>query len=302
MITDELDINLVTQAASQLFNGHIDLERAKSGVSTYVYRIFHGGKIFYLRVLPENASFAAEAKAHEIMLSHGIIVPEPICYEHKNALLGKSVMLTSEIPGHCLGDDAPNAADILFAAGKQLALINRIPVDGFSWIDRNRHTTLKGEKATFQEHYYDKLYADIELLNGHGFDTAGLKEIVDKAYPLLNTDDAYLAHGDFDSTHLFHQDGRYTGIIDFGEIRGSHRLYDLGHYRLHETDSGFASLLSGYKTIFPIAENDMIKINYLALFVGLSRCKYRHYKKLIKKHLEAMGEHQIITRQEGAPI
>ena len=30
---------------------------------------------------------------------------------------------------------------------------------------------------------------------------------------------AWLAHGDFDTSPIFQADGRYTGLIDFGEIR-----------------------------------------------------------------------------------
>ena len=40
---------------------------------------------------------------------------------------------------------------------------------------------------------------------------------------------AWLAHGDFDATAIFYRDGRYSGLIDFGEIRGTEPLFDLGH-------------------------------------------------------------------------
>lgn len=42
----------------------------------------------------------------------------------------------------------------------------------------------------------------------------------------------YLAHGDFDTTHIYQDNGRYTGIIDFGEIRGADRWYDLGYFHM----------------------------------------------------------------------
>lgn len=109
-----------------------------------------------------------------------------------------------------------------------------------------------------------------------------------KAYLLLETSDAYLAHGDFDDSHIFHYNGQYTGIIDFGEIRGSHHLYDLGHYRLHDNIGGFRHLVKGYNEIKTLVQEDYAKIDYLALFVGLRRSKYEHYRNLIKKQLDVI--------------
>ena len=42
---------------------------------------------------------------------------------------------------------------------------------------------------------------------------------------------AWLAHGDFDCSHIYVADGRYSGIIDFGEIRGANPWYDLAQFR-----------------------------------------------------------------------
>ena len=289
MITNEIDINLVQQAISNYFCFNVELEPMKSGVSTYVYRVRHNNQLYYLRVLPEDASFAAEAKAHEIMLEYGVNVPKPIYFEHKNILLSKSLMLTSNIPGHCIGKGDTNNADILLNAGKQLALINNIRVDGFSWINRNNFNELTGEKHTFKEYYYNKLYADIDSLQNYGFDTDNIKKIMDKAYPMLEIKDAFLVHGDFDHSHIFHYDGLYSGIIDFGEIRGSHYLYDLGHFKLHEDFDSFKHLAEGYNDVHKLAAEDYIKIDYLALFVGLGRSKYEHYRNLVKKQLEELS-------------
>jgi aminoglycoside phosphotransferase (APT) family kinase protein len=46
-----------------------------------------------------------------------------------------------------------------------------------------------------------------------------------------------LAHGDFDVTPIFQQDGAYTGLIDFGEIRGAEPFHDLGHFHLHDGEA-----------------------------------------------------------------
>jgi Ser/Thr protein kinase RdoA (MazF antagonist) len=61
---------------------------------------------------------------------------------------------------------------------------------------------------------------------------------------------AWLAHGDFDTTAIFQTGGQYSGLIDFGEIRGTEPLFDLGHFLLHDHEHPPAplvnDLLAGY--------------------------------------------------------
>jgi aminoglycoside phosphotransferase (APT) family kinase protein len=68
-----------------------------------------------------------------------------------------------------------------------------------------------------------------------------------------NLRQAHLAHGDFDTTPIFHNDGRYTGLIDFGEIRGTEPSFDLGHFLLHDGESLpfplFDEVLTGYADV-----------------------------------------------------
>src|SRR6185437_2378193 len=107
--------------------------------STYVYRLRQAERICYLRVLPErDASFAPEVFAHQRLRALGVKVPEIISFEHKNETLGRSVMVTSEIKGASLARCADTQAQrrILRAAGRDLAVINSLPVQGFGWIQR----------------------------------------------------------------------------------------------------------------------------------------------------------------------
>jgi aminoglycoside phosphotransferase (APT) family kinase protein len=64
---------------------------------------------------------------------------------------------------------------------------------------------------------------------------------------------ARLAHGDFDSTAIFQRDGDYSGLIDFGELRGTEPLFDLGHFHLWEHQRTplplWEALLAGYREV-----------------------------------------------------
>lgn len=49
-----------------------------------------------------------------------------------------------------------------------------------------------------------------------------------------------LVHGEFDTSHIFGRDGEYTGLIDFGEIRGADYSFDFATLmvNMYEPDRG----------------------------------------------------------------
>ncbi len=102
-----------------------------------MFRVTTGSGTYYVRFLPEAASFAAEVMAHNILLDMGVIVPRVIGFEHRNETTGLSVMITAEIPGVSVEDEWPrnNQGGILREAGRQIARVHEVSVDGFGWID-----------------------------------------------------------------------------------------------------------------------------------------------------------------------
>ena len=74
-----------------------------------------------------------------------------------------------------------------------------------------------------------------------------------------------LAHGDFDPTHVFAARGRYTGIIDFGEIRGAPTLYDLAHWALQ---APVDRLLAGYAQVAPLPADHERIVARMSIQIG----------------------------------
>lgn len=226
----------------------LEIERVTEGVSTFVYRIMRGGECFYLRLLPEiGASFAPEVHAHVVLRARGVAVPEVVAYEHRHVEVGLSSMLTTEVSGvplsRLVAEDERVA--LLHGAGRDLAIINSIPVAGFGWIVRDSPamTTLTAELPTNRAILLGDLEDNLSLLIRRGlapFERTAIERAVEQFAALLDTPRGWLAHGDFDPTHIYGQDGRYTGIIDFGEMRGGARTYDLGHFALRAWEPGGA--------------------------------------------------------------
>jgi len=259
----------------------VDIERAGDGISTLVYRLRRGEETFYLRVLPEAGdSFAPEAYVHMLLRRRGVRVPEVLYLEHRNAVLQRSVMVTTEIRGrpvaHRPKDQA--MAHILMEAGRELAIINSIPVEGFGWIKRDRAsvTRLEAEQSSNRAFLLEGLDQHLSVLGGTVLTPQKVRRIRDllsEHSAWVDVGQASLAHGDFDPTHIYQEDGRYSGIIDFGEIRGADPLYDLGHFRLHDGETvpyqALPPLLAGYRQVVPLPPDHERRIALLSLLIGI---------------------------------
>jgi aminoglycoside phosphotransferase (APT) family kinase protein len=254
--------------------------RAETGVSTPVYRVWAGDEIFYLRMAetPE-ASLLPEMKLHTRLIELGVKVPAIVYFDPFEPAVERSVMVTTAIKGDCIGNhpiDSTTRA-ILRDAGRDLAIINSIPVHGFGWVmDGIRGDVLEAEHATFHEWAVEYLDAVQDLHDAQILGVAEkeiVHETIERAVSRLPDEQGWLAHGDLDVTHIFQEHGRYTGIIDFGEIRGAHRLYDLGHFRLHDGErlehSLLLSLLGGYQDVRPLPPDAGWHIQATALMIGV---------------------------------
>ena len=273
----------VSALATRIFSATAPLvvERVPEGVSTRVYRISRGEETFYLRVLPEaGASFAPEVRVHQLLHTLGVRVPAVVYFEPSHEELRRSVMVTTAIPGCSLSAHPahPAVPHVLREAGQQLALINTVPVDGFGWMRREAACgdRLVGEHPTQRAFATEHLEADLAAVQ-RGLLTpaqvAAIRAVVDRHQAWLAGERAWLAHGDFDATPIFQQGGRYTGIIDFGEIRGADRWYDLGHFRMHDGTTlpvpALEWLLAGYREVLPLPADVHQRICFASLLIAV---------------------------------
>jgi len=292
MQSNIIDMSLIEALVARVFPCTVPLhvERVEEGVSTYVYRIYRGNELFYLRVLPEvNASFAPEVYVHEMLRAKDVKVPEVVYFEHYNEAVQRSVMVTTAIEGKHIGHYPANEVprSILVEAGRDLAIINSISVQGFGWIkrDSSKVTALEAELPTYKAFVFEYLEEDLAFLSEHVLNTReimAIREIIDRCDAWLDIEQAWLAHGDFDATHIYQEHGCYTGIIDFGEIRGGDPFYDLGHFQMHDGETLPARvlpyLLEGYREVVQLQQDYEQRIYFSSLLIAI-RTLARSMKK-----------------------
>lgn len=271
------------------------------GCSTFVYRILSDNGTYYIRLLPEDDSFASEVLIHEKLIKVGMKVPKVLYFEEKNEITNLSLMILDEIPGDCIEDKSPNEnlRKILIEAGRELALLHSIPVNGFGWIDKKNCSELKGEKLDFESYFGEYIDYDLDKLRLYDFtkeEVNLIEKYMQEANDVLKVENAVLVHGDFDISHIFHESGRYSGVIDFGEVRGNNRLYDLATFiGFYQDEVSYSYLLEGYSQIYSLSNDDLYSIELMALFIILrflgKKVKHRyrnHWYKLAKRQLSRL--------------
>jgi len=257
------------------FSGYI-LSRAENGVSTEVYRMEKDSKILYLRVGPEGSSLWPEAEAHRICRENGVLVPEVVGFEEMNPSLKRSIMITTEIMGKPINEEVVSTETIR-EAGRNLALINGIQVNGIGWIndDPGIHE-LKARGFDYNDFILDDMDEKMAKLIGFGLFDKNLAErtvkyVQERAGILLQyREQGNLAHGDFDLNHIFSHDGKFSGIIDLGDIRSTSPFHDLAHFYTYARRH-YSDLISGYQETSPLGIDDEENIKTEAVVQTISK-------------------------------
>ncbi len=264
----------------------LDIRRAESGGSTPVYRVEaeDGAEVFFLRLAEQPGERRdAEARVHQMLTEAGVSVPAIIRHESAPPELDRSAVLTSRMPGLSLldsgGIDVETVRRIAHVAGRDLARLNQIPVDGFGWVESvaTPGHSLVAEHPARSEWTAEYAVAADEVAASGLFSVRANDALQSATARWIARPDrtvSWLAHGDFDATHVFITPSTYTytGIIDFGEIRGADRLYDLGHALLQDPQPGrmpfFADLLAGYREVVRLPNSALPEIYDQAVAIG----------------------------------
>ena len=183
-----------------------------------------------------------------------------------------------------------------------------MPVDGFGWIDRESYDKLKGEKPSFDEFFSEYISDDLKALKEYSFSDEEIMKITNliaRGNKILDVQKAVLVHGDFDISHIFNFEGRYIGIIDFGEIRGNNRLFDLATFIMSRQDRLlYTYLVEGYREVKVLTDKDLYAVEIMALFIILrflgkkmNTSSRDYWYELMKKQLEYICEEYLLDEK-----
>jgi aminoglycoside phosphotransferase (APT) family kinase protein len=254
------------------------VERASGGRVVVVYRARVDGVRYYLRLAEEpGQDLTTDALVLERLRALGVRVPAVVAASPSTAAFPCSWMIMTEIPGRSIARDGTDdeAGQAAIAAGRDVAVINSVPVSGFGWLRRDGSERLTAELPSYGQFAVSYLPHPwpgrlIEAFDQRQLDALHALAAGETARPLRG---GHLVHGDLDVTHIYSRAGRYSGIIDFGEMRGADPHFDLGHFLLHDGETRrvrlFDSFLAGYRQVCPLPGGYRGAIRTSAILLGL---------------------------------
>ena len=256
---------------------------ASGGRLVVVYRAVVDGVLYYLRLAEDpGQDMTTDALVLKRLRARGVRVPEVVATSPPAAGFPRSWMIMTGIPGGSIADGGTDeeARQAAAAAGRDAAVINSVPVAGFGWVRRDGSPRLAAELPSYRQFAVSDLPAPWPGALRDAFGPRQLRALRELAAaeqdrPLRV---GHLAHGDLDATHVYVHAGRYSGIIDFGEMRGADPYFDLGHFLLHDGETRparlFGSFLNGYCQVSPLPEDHMEAIRASAILLGLRQLSH----------------------------
>lgn len=259
----------------------VSVEPASPNRLLVVYRVRADGVVYYLRVAEEpGQDLTTDALVLGRLAGLGVRVPEVVRAEAGPGDLDRSFLLVTGLAGRSLAEHGTDeqARRGARAAGHDAALIDAVEVEGFGWLLRDGRPGLRAGLAS----YRDFVVADLprrwpgrlaSLFTARELDALESAAGQARQLPVRR---ARLAHGDLDVTRIWLDDhGRYAGLIDFGEMRGTCRYFDLGHFLLHDGEIGsvplFEDFLAGYGKAAPLPPDHRDLIRLSAITSGLAQ-------------------------------
>jgi aminoglycoside phosphotransferase (APT) family kinase protein len=243
-----------------------------------VYRARADDTVAYLRLAEEpGQDLTTDAKILQRLAALGVTVPAVIAAEASPGELPLSYMLMTEIPGRNLADagTGSEARRAARSAGRETAIINSVTVTGFGWIQRNGSHALTAKLSRYGDFVTSYLPSNWPGWLGGVFEPRHLDALgaLVEAERSRELGAGQLVHGDLDVTHIYLHHGGYSGLIDFGEMRGADPYFDLGHFLLHDGETRpaelFESFLAGYTEAAALPGDHREAIWVSAILLGL---------------------------------
>jgi aminoglycoside phosphotransferase (APT) family kinase protein len=276
-----VDIAMLEPVARRVFPAarSVSVESASPNRLLVVYRVRADDAVCYLRVAEEpGQDLTTDARVLARLAGLGVGVPEVVHVESDPGDLDRSFLVVAALDGDSLashGTDA-QARHAARAAGRDTAVIAAQQVDGFGWLRRDGRPGLRAEFARYADFAVSDLPDPWPGWLSGAFTTAELDclEAIIAGEGQRPPAPAHLAHGDLDVTHIWLDgQGRYAGLIDFGEMRGADPFFDAGHFLLHDRETRpqplFEDFLTGYAEAGPLPEGHRDQIRRSAVLSGL---------------------------------
>lgn len=233
---DNMDLKQYIPAAFLKY----DFKRVYSGMESQVYVGFDGNERIILKHGPSSGYYRIESGLYKELEKQGISAPRFIFSNDEGNILVISFMEGMELNDHYgLFDNK----SIWEETANDLNRLKNIRCSGFgeiseispdgefkgalnNWSDFFKKTL---EFISFPDHLDILTTKELKILSDYWVEN---KE-------KINLEHASIVHGDFCMDHIWTMNGKYSGLIDFGDAFIGDPLMDLAYFRLKEINKDY---------------------------------------------------------------
>jgi Ser/Thr protein kinase RdoA (MazF antagonist) len=294
---DKNDLIQYTEKATEI-SDIVSIEYVDQGISSDVFRVETAkGLIIFLRFVNENENASLEFGVYKKLRDLGVKVPKPIYYEDfAEHFGGRSFMILGKLDGMSLSDRFVDK-EILYEAAQDLRKVHSIKIEKFGSINRgiDAPRTLTGFKDSYKEYCLNNLEDRIKnIVENSLLSTEKSEQILSyiiQKQELLDVSTSHLIHGDLNPEHIFSNDNKYSGIIDFGDMKGASRYHDLVNYWF-TTDQHYQDLEDGYFLNHKRPENfdETMKLERLVFVIRKIDFRLKNRPESIPKRIKKFNE------------
>lgn len=267
----------------------------------------------------KNGYFYVESLAAKIVVEHGLPSYQTFCIHE----LENHDDIAFQVIEKCKGiaikkwlESNPDDVDkIMIEAGKTLAKLHTIKVDGFGPFDNEeaKKGKLIGTHDSFAKSVRAGLEKSLKDLVNFNIITQEQAEKLDKLYdensPLLKCNQGVLIHKDFVDWNLLTDGNKITGILDWDECASGDPIADIASWSSMTPLSRLDKFIEGYFYCETKPELFDEKLQLLSLRCTIDNMALRSQRKQYIKsdflnELIALGKEQLIAsfKYFGIPI
>lgn len=205
-------------------------------------------------------------------------------------------MVTEWTPGEPAGETIPEAAAT--DLGRFLATLHGLPVEGYGRLE-DRADELRGTESDHRAGILSRWWPELWPFDGRPLTT---HPVLHAAPMLLSTIAALrdsltryeeprtqfaLSHTDLNGNHLFVEDGRLTGVIDFGDAAIVPPAFDIASFAFFFGWDRTEAVLDGYTTNGVFRDIRRAEAQQLSVVLALQK---------IEKHTTALPDEERVAR------
>ncbi|MGO8960511.1 MAG: phosphotransferase family protein [Streptosporangiaceae bacterium] len=184
------------------------------------------GVVAFLKVAGA-VSIKPEVAVLQLLANRGVAVPVIVAADPDGTQTGIPCVLIGHVGGKPLSHESREFA----AAGKILRQVHDISLNRYGSLTSDP-AGLHGKSATWQDVVADRLTGLKPIAEAGLVEPALLARAIaavkDNAQMLSGPEPGRLLHGDFHPRHVYADNGRITGIIDWSDASCGDPLYDFG--------------------------------------------------------------------------